>query len=94
LTLLFAEIEGRYYGGGVLELTPSEFKKIPLPYNSISEIEFKQFTKSFENKENINEILNQNDFRILNSVLGLNLVEINKVKEIREKLIVKRMRKY
>jgi adenine-specific DNA-methyltransferase len=32
LTLLMSEIEGRYYGGGVLELIPSEFKKLPIPY--------------------------------------------------------------
>ena len=30
LTLLFAEIDGRFYGGGVLELTPSEFKGLPI----------------------------------------------------------------
>jgi hypothetical protein len=33
LTLVFAETDGRYYGGGVLELTPREFKKLPIPYN-------------------------------------------------------------
>lgn len=32
LTLLFAEIDGRFYGGGVLELTPSEFKGLPIVY--------------------------------------------------------------
>jgi len=35
LTLLLSELEGRYYGGGVLELIPSEFKKLPIPYNEI-----------------------------------------------------------
>ncbi len=94
LTLLFAEIEGRYYGGGVLELTPSEFKKIPIPYNSISEIEFERFTIQFENKENIDDVLKQNDYIILHSTLGLNQNQIKRVEEIREKLIVKRMRKY
>jgi adenine-specific DNA-methyltransferase len=94
LTLLFAEIEGRYYGGGVLELTPSEFKKIPIPYSSISEIEFKKFTTQFENKENIDDVLRENDYKILHSTLGLNLSDIRKVEEIRGKLIVKRMRKY
>lgn len=94
LTLLFAEIEGRYYGGGVLELTPSEFKKIPLPYNYISEIEFHKFTTQFENKASINDILKENDYKILHSTLGLNLNQIRRVEEIREKLIVKRMRKH
>lgn len=31
LTLLAAEIEGRTYGGGVLELVPSEISKLPVP---------------------------------------------------------------
>ncbi len=31
LTLLLSELDGRYYGGGVLELIPSEFKKLPIP---------------------------------------------------------------
>lgn len=30
LSLLFSELYGRFYGGGVLELTPSEFRKIPI----------------------------------------------------------------
>lgn len=94
LTLLFAEIEGRYYGGGVLELTPSEFKKIPLPYTSISEDGFKVFTASFENKENIEEILQQNDYSILNSTLSLEQEEITKIRDIRQKLLVKRMRNH
>jgi len=28
LTLVLAELEGRYYGGGVLELTPKEFASL------------------------------------------------------------------
>lgn len=43
LTLLFSEIDGRFYGGGVLELTPSEFKSLPLVYKEPSESEFQAF---------------------------------------------------
>jgi adenine-specific DNA-methyltransferase len=57
LTLVFAETNGRYYGGGVLELTPSEFKKLPIPYINISASKFEDFTNEFENKENIEEII-------------------------------------
>lgn len=32
LTLLSAEVEGRTYGGGVLELVPSEIAKLTIPY--------------------------------------------------------------
>ncbi len=31
LTALSAELEGRHYGGGVLELVPSEIEKLLLP---------------------------------------------------------------
>lgn len=45
LTLLFAEIEGRSYGGGVLELTPEEFRGLPLTMLSPSETEFSNFVE-------------------------------------------------
>lgn len=93
LTLLLSEIEGRYYGGGVLELTPSEFKKLAIPYIEINEEEFDDFTERFENKRDIEDILQQNDFRILNSVLGINNVDIQRLTEIRNKLKRKRLRK-
>ena len=93
LTLVFAETDGRYYGGGVLELTPREFKKLPIPYIQISANDFEKFTHDFENKENIEEILSKNDKIILKQVLNLNDEEIIKIKMIRKKLIDKRMKK-
>jgi len=93
LTLIFSEIEGRYYGGGVLELTPSEFKKLPIPYIKVTDDEFDKFTLDFENKENIEQILEQNDSKILSSILNLDNNEIEKLKKIRKKLINKRFRK-
>lgn len=45
LTLLFAEIEGRFYGGGVLELTPEEFRGLPLAMLNPSEAEFRHFVE-------------------------------------------------
>jgi adenine-specific DNA-methyltransferase len=93
LTLIYSEIEGRYYGGGVLELTPSEFKKLPIPYISINNEQFDNFNKQFENKNNIEEILLANDYNILNQSLGLNSYEIDKLTSIRKKLFKKRMRK-
>jgi adenine-specific DNA-methyltransferase len=92
LTLIFAELEGRYYGGGVLELTPTEFKKLPIPIVSIGARDFNIYTKAFENKTEIADILNLSDFSILNSVLKLNDEEINLIRGIREKLTSKRFR--
>ena len=93
LTLLLSELDGRYYGGGVLELIPSEFKKLPIPYTTITDIEFDNFTQRFENKNNIEDILLLNDYKILNSTLGLNNLDIKRLSEIRNKLKKKRLRK-
>ncbi len=93
LTLVFAELEGRYYGGGVLEIIPSEFKGLPVPYVNISDDIFDEFVNNFENKKSIEDILHQNNFNILNTSLGLQNWEIEELEEIRTKLINKRTRK-
>lgn len=93
LTLSLSEIEGRYYGGGVLELTPSEFKKLSIPYFKISDEEFDDFAISFENKAKIEDILIQNDYKILNSTIGVKKSDLLKLTAIRNKLKNKRLRK-
>ena len=93
LTLLLSELDGRYYGGGVLELIPSEFKKLSIPYNVVSNTQFDNFTTNFENKSNIEQILSQNDLNILNPTLGINNEDLLKLTEIRNKLKRKRLRK-
>lgn len=93
LTLLLSELEGRYYGGGVLELIPSEFKKLPIPYFEISNSHFDNFTISFEGKSSIEQILAQNDYNILNPTLGINNEDLIKLTTIRNKLKKKRLRK-
>lgn len=43
LSLLFAEIQGRFYGGGVLELTPNEFRRVPIIYTEPTDEDFDSF---------------------------------------------------
>jgi adenine-specific DNA-methyltransferase len=93
LTLLFAELDGRYYGGGVLELIPSEFKNLPIPYVDISSESFNIFARDFENKRSILDVLIANDAIILGQGLGLNKIEIAKIQGIYNRLIAKRFRK-
>ena len=93
LTLTFAELEGRYYGGGVLELVPSEFKKLALPYTEISSQKFFNYRKVFEDKISIDDVLLKNDFFILNNALNLTEKEIQNIIKIRQKLVSKRLRK-
>lgn len=91
LTLTFAELEGRYYGGGVLELTPNEFRVLPIPYTCCEN--FEEYKKGFKNKTSIQDVLNKNNFEILNKTLGLTVIEIEKIELIRKKLVDKRQRK-
>ena len=92
LTLSFAELNGRY-GGGVLELTPNEFKNLPVPYMKIGTKEFKAFVKSFKEKSSIKEVCEKNDAAILKSIDNkLDIDNINKIYSIREKLYLRRIK--
>lgn len=91
LTLAFAELEGRYYGGGVLELTPNEFRVLPIPMAHHNN--FNSYKKDFKGKNDIEDILLKYNHQILNNSLNFNLEEINKIESIRKKLVNKRHRK-
>ena len=90
LTLAFAELEGRYYGGGVLELTPNEFRVLPIPYVKIDD--FDSYKDVFKAKKSISEIVEKYNYEILNSTLGISKEDTQKVEKIRLKLINKRFR--
>lgn len=86
-TLSIAELKGRKYGGGVLEITPSEFRDIDIPYTDISSEQFNMLDNLFRKKAPIEEILDYTDSIILKDNLGLKDSEIEKIKSIREKLV-------
>lgn len=92
LTLTFAELNGRTYGGGVLELTPNEFKRLPIPYFRIEKGLFLEFADNFKKKSSIEEILKKQDKIILGTLLNLNEEEITKIQLIRSKLIRNRLK--
>jgi adenine-specific DNA-methyltransferase len=92
LTLLFAELEGRYYGGGVLELTPSEFKNLPLPYIQISDNVYRDFANHFADKNDISDILNVVDASVLTEALGLTQEDIDRLGVLRNRLVRRRLK--
>jgi len=93
LTLSFAELNGRYYGGGVLELTPNEFKNLPVPYIDFNVKDFNSFANDFKNKSSIKDICKKNDTLILKSIdKDLDSDSINKIFNIREKLYLRRIK--
>ncbi|MGR9449630.1 N-6 DNA methylase [Rhizobium leguminosarum] len=46
LTSLSAELEGRHYGGGVLELIPSEIEKLVIPLSSNARVDLQELDRS------------------------------------------------
>ncbi|WDE05432.1 N-6 DNA methylase [Thalassomonas viridans] len=91
MTLAFAELQGRYYGGGVLELTPSEFKSLPIPYIKITDELFDEFVARFHDKTSIEDILEFNDEIILKQELDMPHSEIASLKKVRDILLDRRL---
>lgn len=89
LSMLFSELEGRNYGGGVLEILPGEVGNIRLPNifdeNLVpdSEIEclFNKIDRYIRNKDDIIELLDMMDRAILVEKLGLEKEEVKLLKD-------------
>lgn len=93
LSLSIAELEGRFYGGGVLELTPNEFKSVMIPYTPIEDSAFSSFVSEFEEKPNIEDFLASSDREILINAHGLSEFEVTTLQEIHRKLVSRRLNK-
>ncbi len=93
LTLAFAELYGRYYGGGVLELTPNEFKILPIPFMEVSNSKFERFNMDFKGKSSIRDICLKNDTIILKSIdKDIDSDTLEKIFKIRDKLYQRRIK--
>ncbi|EPK4237112.1 Eco57I restriction-modification methylase domain-containing protein, partial [Klebsiella pneumoniae] len=88
--LCFAELYGRYYGGGVLELVPNEFRRLPIPYKEISSQLFLDFSNKFKNKANIDEILLSSGRDVLSDIIEEH--EFIEIINIYKKLIQRRLK--
>lgn len=65
LTCLTAEMEGRHYGGGVLELVPSEIERLLVPVIKATAAELKAADKRFRDATNDSEFLRMQDALVL-----------------------------
>ena len=65
LTALSAELEGRHYGGGVLELVPSEIERLLLPLSSAAPTELTRLDARIRVCEPPQDILQAQDRRLL-----------------------------
>lgn len=89
LTLAFCEYYGRFYGGGVGELVPSEFKQLSLPYKKIEKQHIEKLDKMFRGGSDINEIVDYVDNIILNN---LSYDEIQLLQQIRARYLKRRLK--
>ena len=91
LSFAFAEILGRNFGGGCLELMPSEVGGIYLPYREENERIFDTIDRMLRNKATADEILDYSDEIILRQGMGLSADEVKLARSIWHKIINRRL---
>lgn len=90
LTALSSELEGRHYGGGVLELVPSEIEKLHVPLPPLDRVEIAKLDK-FIREACAGDVLAYQDERIL-TPLGLTTQDISCIHHSWNKLRSRRQR--
>lgn len=88
LTLAQCEFVGRYYAGGVSELTPNEFRTISVPYRQIKPCDIERAKQMFNDNEDLNQIVAFVNSKTLEADLSTD--EITRLNAIRSKLIKRR----
>lgn len=88
MTLAQCEFYGRYYGGGVRELVPSEFKKIVVPYRKIEKRDVQHLKALFQKKASAFEIVSFVNSKTLE--LDLSKETILRLEAMRNQLIRQR----
>jgi adenine-specific DNA methylase len=91
LSLAFSEIVGRSYGGGVLELMPSEVGQILLPYNEKHAALLPIIDGMMREKRPIDDILTITNKAILRESFGFSSAEVSIANSIWKKLSARRL---
>lgn len=92
LTFAFSEVFGRSYGGGVLELEPSEAENLLVPYLPKSRIDSKKVDEIIKNK-GLAAALDYSDNILLTRGLGLSKTDVNMLRQIWAKLSQRRLKR-
>ncbi len=85
LTLAWAEVCGRSYGGGVLELEPMEAEELPVPYDPNCNIDIEK-VDSLLRANNEYEALDYVDKIVLKDKLGFDNIMISNIRNAWEEL--------
>ena len=91
LSFCFVELEGRSFGGGALELMPSEVANIVIPYIENAKELFDEIEEYFNTKEDINKLLDYTNMFLLKKQYNFSNQEIKMLIEIHNKLLNKRI---
>lgn len=90
LTALSAELEGRHYGGGVLELVPSEIENLYIPIPKHTNINISRLDSDIRDKST-EEVLRKQDRKILGAI-GLSINDQDHIQEAWNKMRNRRQR--
>lgn len=93
LTFLCAELGGRHYGGGVLELVPSEIEKLLVPLQALDDQTFAHIDHLIRAHASLDELLAVTDPLILGQGLGLTPQEIQLIRSAHRRLLQRRLRR-
>jgi len=91
VTMVAAELRGRTYGGGVLELTPNEFKRLPVPFVSVTEDQFVRFAARMKSASFSDALAEQDNFLLPR--VGISTLDIAAIQRVRQELYDKRLKK-
>lgn len=92
MTFAFAEVLGRSYGGGVLELEPNEAEMLPLPPLDGPPIEIRELDHLARARQ-IERILELTDAAYLRNGIGLSIEDVDTLRSSWTKLSARRMRR-
>jgi adenine-specific DNA methylase len=92
LTAASAEIEGRSYGGGVLELEPTEAERLLVPSKTNASLPLRE-ADALIRQGKLKAVLEENDRRLLREHVGLSATDCRRLKEVWIKLRERRHRR-
>lgn len=88
LSLIMCEFNGRFYGGGVEELTPNEFREVVIPYKVIEEKYINNLDNMFRTNEKIDSIIEYVNKMVLKDIATKEEIDI--LEDIRNRYIKRR----
>lgn len=91
LTALTAEMAGRTYGGGVLELVPSEIRSLLIPIVDVDPDDLVRLDRRFRDGESVEEVFRAQDESVLRRA-GVTRSDVRIIQNARRRLMNRRLR--